>query len=161
RQVFAVHDQHLATPPGQRRLGAGGRLNHGGGHPRPSYQTLCQARNSTILPRAMATLEVEHTFNCSQATFWDEIFMDNEDNERLFKGELKFPVWRELKREERAGNLYRVLEVVPYVGELPAALKAVVGEGVGYEERGILDRASMRYKVEVVPNRMAEKISIK
>ena len=109
----------------------------------------------------MATLEVEHTFNCSEATFWDRVFLDPEYNERLFKTELKFPVWREVSREERGGTLYRVLEVVPYVGELPGAIKAVVGEGVGYEERGALDRAAKRYKVEVVPNRMAEKISVK
>jgi hypothetical protein len=109
----------------------------------------------------MATLQVEHTFNCSEDTFWDRIFLDTEYNERLFKGELKFPVWREVSREERGGALHRVLEVVPYVGELPAALKAVVGEGIGYEERGVLSRAAKTYKVEVVPNRMAEKISVK
>jgi hypothetical protein len=109
----------------------------------------------------MATLEVEHTFNCSEATFWDRIFLDPEYNERLFMTELKFPVWREVSREERGGALHRVLEVVPYVGDLPAALKAVVGEGIGYQERGVLERAAGRYRVEVVPNRMAEKISVK
>ena len=109
----------------------------------------------------MATLEVEHTFNCSEATFWDRIFLDPEYNERLFKTELKFPVWREVSREERGGVLYRTLEVVPYVGELPTALKAVVGEGVGYEERGQLDRGARRYKVDVVPNRLADKVSVK
>jgi hypothetical protein len=109
----------------------------------------------------MATLEVEHTFNCSEATFWDRIFLDPEYNERLFKGELKFPVWREVSKEERGGELHRVLEVVPYVGELPAALKAVVGEGIGYQERGVLSRDAKTYKVEVVPNRLAEKITVK
>jgi hypothetical protein len=109
----------------------------------------------------MASLEVEHTFNCSEATFWDRIFLDPEYNERLFKTELKFPVWREVSREERGGVLHRVLEVVPYVGELPAALKAVVGEGIGYEERGKLDRTAKRYDVEVVPNRLADKIQVR
>ena len=109
----------------------------------------------------MATLEVEHTFNCSEATFWERIFLDPEYNERLFKTELKFPVWREVSREERGGKLHRVVEVVPYVGELPAALKAVVGEGIGYEERGVLDRAGRRYDVVVVPNRLADKLSIR
>lgn len=109
----------------------------------------------------MATLEIEHTFNCSEATFWDRIFLDPDYNERLFKNELKFPVWRELSREERGGVLHRVVEVVPYVGELPAALKAVVGEGIGYEERGVLDRNAKTYKVSVVPNKMADKLSVK
>jgi hypothetical protein len=110
---------------------------------------------------AMATLEVEHTFNCSEATYWDRLFLDAEYNERLFKGELKFPVCRELSREERGGTLHRVVEVVPYVGELPAAIKAVIGEGIGYQERGVLDRAAKTYKVVVVPNKLADKLSIK
>jgi len=109
----------------------------------------------------MASLEVEHVFNCSDATFWDRIFLDPEYNERLFKTELKFPVWREVSREERGGVLHRVVEVVPYVGELPGALKAVVGEGIGYEERGVLDRNAKSYKVTVVPNKLADKLSIK
>jgi hypothetical protein len=113
-----------------------------------------------VLP-LMATLEIEHTFNCSAETFWNKVFLDPDYNERLFKGELKFPVWRELKSEEKGGILYRTLEVVPYVGELPGTLKAVIGEGIGYEERGQLDRASGRYKVEVVPNKMADKLSVK
>lgn len=109
----------------------------------------------------MATLEVEHVFNCSEATYWDRIFLDPEYNERLFKTELKSPVWREVSREERGGTLHRVVEVVPYVGELPGALKAVVGEGIGYEERGVLDRNAKTYKVTVVPNKLADKLSIK
>jgi len=109
----------------------------------------------------MATLEVEHVFNCSEATYWDRIFLDPEYNERLFKTELKFPVWREVSREERGGALHRVIEVVPYVGELPGALKAVIGEGIGYEERGVLDRNAKTYKVVVVPNKLADKLSIK
>jgi hypothetical protein len=114
-----------------------------------------------MVPPAMATLEVEHTFNCSEATFWDKVFLDPEYNERLFKTELKFPVCREVSREERGGALHRVVEVVPYVGELPGAIKAVVGEGIGYEERGVLDRNAKTYKVVVVPNKLAEKLSIK
>ena len=109
----------------------------------------------------MATLEIEHTYNCSEATFWDRIFLDPEYNERLFKTELKFPVCREVSREERGGLVHRVVEVVPYVGELPAAIKAVVGEGIGYEERGVLDRNAKSYKVVVVPNKLADKLSVK
>ena len=108
----------------------------------------------------MATLEVEHTFNCSEATFWDRIFLDPEYNDRLFKTELRFPVWREVSREERGGLLHRVLEVAPHVGELPGPIKAVIGDGLGYEERGVLDRNAKTYQVVVVPNKLADKINI-
>lgn len=109
----------------------------------------------------MATLDIEHTFNCSEATFWDKIFLDPEYNERLFKTELKFPLCREKSREERGGVVHRVVEVVPYVGELPGAIKAVVGDGIGYEEHGVLDRNAKSYKVKVLPNKLADKLSIK
>jgi hypothetical protein len=78
----------------------------------------------------------------------------------LFKTELKFPLWRVKSSEERGGALHRVVEVVPYVGELPGAIKAVVGDGIGYEEHGVLDRNAKSYKVKVVPNKLAEKLSI-
>jgi hypothetical protein len=109
----------------------------------------------------MATFDVSHVFNCSEATYWDRLILDPEYNERAFKTELKFPVWREISREERGGAIHRVLEVVPYVGELPSAIKAVVGEGIGYEERGVLEREERRYRVDVVPNKLADKIKIK
>jgi hypothetical protein len=108
----------------------------------------------------MATIDVEHPFNCSEATFWDQVFLNLEFNERLFKGELKFPGWREISSEERGDAIHRVVEVVPYVGELPGPLKALVGEGIGYRERGVLERAARRYRVEVIPNKMADKLKI-
>src|SRR5262245_13305239 len=109
----------------------------------------------------MADARIEHVFNCSAETFWEKVFFDEEYNRRLFKEELRFPVWRELKREDRGGELYRVVEVVPHVGELPGPLKAVVGEGIGYEEHGTLDKKTHRYKVEVKPNKMADKVFVK
>lgn len=109
----------------------------------------------------MPDFRVEHTFNCSEETFWSKIFFDDEYNRQLFSERLKFSHWREAKREERDGKIHRVVEAAPPVGDLPAALKAVVGEGVGYEERGVFDKAARRYTVEVVPNRLADKIQVR
>ena len=109
----------------------------------------------------MADARIEHTFNCSADTFWDKVFFDDDYNRRLFKEELRFPVWRELKREDLGNELYRVVEVVPHVGDLPGPLKAVVGEGIGYEEHGTLDKAKQRYRVEVKPNKLADKVSVR
>src|SRR5687768_1543129 len=103
---------------------------------------------------------IGHTFSCSEDTFWDKVFFDEEYNRRLFNDELKFSEWREIKREDRGNQIYRVIAAAPPVGELPAALKSVVGDNVGYEERGTLDKATRRYKVEVIPNRMADKIRV-
>jgi hypothetical protein len=106
-------------------------------------------------------LRVDHTLECSEDVFWDRVFLDEEYNRTLFVENLKFTSWREAKRETKDGLLHRVVEAVPPIGEVPAALKAVIGQGAGYEERGVLDRAKKTYRIEVVPNRLADKIEVR
>src|SRR5688500_20222904 len=101
----------------------------------------------------MLELRVDHTLECSEDVFWDRVFLDESYNRTLFVQNLKFASWREAKRETKDGLLHRVVEAVPPIGEVPAALKAVIGQGAGYEERGVLDRAKKTYRIEVVPNR--------
>jgi hypothetical protein len=108
----------------------------------------------------MAEIRVEHVFNCSAQTFWTKVFFDAEYNRRLFQEILKFPVWRVTKTEERGDEVLRTIEASPPVGDLPGPLKAVVGDNAGYEERGVFNKTTQRYKVEVVPNRMSDKISV-
>ncbi|HEY2410469.1 MAG TPA: DUF2505 family protein [Polyangiaceae bacterium] len=108
----------------------------------------------------MAEIRVEHVFNCSEDTFWGKVFFDEEYNRRLFKDVLKFPTWRVLKSNDSESAVERVIEASPPIGDLPGALKAVVGENVGYEEHGHYDKKTRRYKVRVVPNRLSDKISV-
>jgi hypothetical protein len=54
----------------------------------------------------------------------------------------------------------RVVKVVPRIGELPLPLKKLVGEGIGYEEVGRFDKKTRRYRLDVRPNRLADKLSI-
>ncbi|HLV67022.1 MAG TPA: DUF2505 family protein [Polyangiaceae bacterium] len=109
----------------------------------------------------MPDFRVEHRFDCSEDTYWGRLFFDEEYNRRLFLEYLKFSVFRETKRDERDGKVHRVVEAAPPVGDLPGPLKAVVGEGIGYEERGVFDPSRKTYTVEVVPNRLADKIHVK
>jgi hypothetical protein len=109
----------------------------------------------------MPDFRVEHRFNCSEESFWSQVFFDQEYNRRLFLERLKFTGWREIKSEERDDQIHRVVEAVPQIGDLPGPLKAIVGEGVGYEERGVFDRKTHRYTATVVPNRMADKINVR
>lgn len=108
----------------------------------------------------MESVRIEHTFECSEATFWDKIFLDEEYNRRLFIERLKFPVWRETKREERGGEIHRTVEVVPPLGDAPAALKKVIGDNAGYQERGVYDPAKRRYRIQIVPNTLADKLNV-
>jgi hypothetical protein len=108
----------------------------------------------------MAELRVEHVFQCTEESFWTKVFFDDEYNRRLFLEVLKFPVWRVLKSEEQGAEVRRTIEASPPIGDLPSALKAVIGESIGYEERGVFDKRTRRYRVQVVPNRLGEKIRV-
>lgn len=109
----------------------------------------------------MPEFRAEHTFNCSEETFWTKLFFDDEYNRRLFLERLKFAGWKVTKHQEAGDKVERIVEAIPPIGDLPGPLKAVVGEGAGYEERGTLDRGAHRYTAEVVPNRLADKIHVR
>ncbi len=108
----------------------------------------------------MAEIRVEHVFKCSEETFWTKVFFDDDYNRRLFQEILKFPAWRVAKSEERGDEVHRTVEASPPIGDLPGPLKAVIGDNAGYEERGVFNKATRRYRVQVVPNRMSDKISV-
>lgn len=108
----------------------------------------------------MASRRIEHEFFCSEQVFWDRVFLDEEYNRRLFLEELRFIKHREVRREDRGDHLFRVVEVVPRVGDLPLALKKIVGDSAGYTEEGKLERDPRRYKIHVIPNKLADKLKI-
>jgi hypothetical protein len=108
----------------------------------------------------MINVRVEHVFSCSEETFWDEVFFSEEYNRRLFLEHLSFPVWRELEREDRGGELQRVVEVVPKTSALPPAIQKAIGDGAGYRELGVFDRAARRYRLRIEPTRFADKVGV-
>lgn len=108
----------------------------------------------------MLELRVDHIFNCSEESFWTKVFFEEEYNRKLYSERLKFSHWREIKREEKDGKVHRVIEASPPIGDLPAALKTVIGDNVRYEERGVYDPAKRQYTVDVVPSRLADKIQV-
>jgi hypothetical protein len=108
----------------------------------------------------MPSFRVEHTFECSEDCYWDRVFFDEEYNRRLFYDELHFTEWRELEKKDEGPRVLRLVRAKPPLGDLPGALKAVVGDSVGYEERGVYERSTHRYEAKVQPNRLADKVSV-
>lgn len=109
---------------------------------------------------SMQERRIEHTYNCSADVFWSRIFLDEAYNRKLFLDELHFESWRVVRSEERGNEVHRVIEAVPKLGDLPGALKKLLSEGAAYEERGVVDRAQQRYRLEVTPRSLASKLSI-
>lgn len=108
----------------------------------------------------MPSFRCEHDFECSENTYWEKVFFDEEYNRRLFRDELRFPEWRVLDQKDEGQRVVRNLRAQPPIEDLPGPLKAVVGEGAGYEERGVYDRSTRRYEAKVQPNRLADRVSV-
>ncbi len=108
----------------------------------------------------MKERRIEHTYDCSAETFWNQIFLDDEYNRKLFVEELHFSEWKVVSSQERGTEVHRVIEATPPLGDLPAALKRLLSEGLGYQERGVLDRPNQRYRLEVTPRSLASKLTI-
>jgi hypothetical protein len=109
----------------------------------------------------MADTRIEHVYNCSEDTFWNQIFFDEEYNRRLFKEALEFPVYEQTEFKETDSEIRRSIKVVPKLGPMPGPLKAVIGEGIGYVENGVLDKKTRRYTIDITPNKLADKVTIK
>lgn len=108
----------------------------------------------------MADVRIEHTYNCDEDTFWNEIFFDKEYNETLFKKALEFPGYEVVKQEETDKEIRRTINVVPKLGPMPGPVKKLIGDGLGYKEEGVFDKSTRRYKITITPNKMADKMSV-
>ncbi len=109
----------------------------------------------------MADTRIEHIYNCSEDTFWNKLFFDEEYNRRLFKEALEFPVYEQTEFKETDSEVRRSIKVVPKLGPMPGPLKAVIGEGIGYVENGVFDKKARRYTIDITPNKLSDKVTIK
>ncbi|MEB2310643.1 MAG: DUF2505 domain-containing protein [Sorangiineae bacterium] len=108
----------------------------------------------------MATVRVEHVFNCSEDTYWGKLFFEDEYNRRMFRDALGFPSYEKVSQTDRGDTIERVVELVPPTGELPGPLKKLIGDGLGYRESGRFDKQRRRFEVSITPNKLADKITI-
>jgi hypothetical protein len=108
----------------------------------------------------MKERRIEHIYDCSADVFWSQIFLDDEYNRKLYLEQLHFSVWRVLRSEERGTMVHRTIEAVPTVGDLPAVVKKLLSDGIGYEEHGVFDRPNQRYRMEAKPRSLANKLAI-
>jgi len=108
----------------------------------------------------MPSTTIQHDFDCSEATFWQVTFLDEDFNRRLYLDTLRFPVWKVLDQKVTDDALERRVEVRPLVENLPSAIKKMVGDRFGYVEEGKLDRKQNRYRFRVIPTAMPDKTHI-
>lgn len=106
-------------------------------------------------------IEMKHTYNCSADTFWNDIFFEEGYNQELYTQALGMAVF-DVFEEERGddGSYSRKLKAEPKM-EVPRVLKKLLGDGTGYVEEGSYDPAKKIWSFEVIPAKLASKITIK
>lgn len=108
----------------------------------------------------MPQARIVHRYDCDEDTFWRDIFFDQAFNRRLFLEHLMFRRWDVVRFEETDDEIRRVIEIVPRTGEMPAALRKLAGDQLGFTEEGRFDRRARRHSFRIVPNRLADKILV-
>ncbi len=108
----------------------------------------------------MATARIQHIYDCDEDSFWSDIVFDREYNRQLYIEHLKFKQWEVVSFEESDSQITREVVVRPVTGEMPKALAKVVGDNLGFREEGVFDKKSKRYTFRIIPNRLADKLTI-
>jgi hypothetical protein len=108
----------------------------------------------------MTEVNVIDEINCGASTYWNEIFLDEEFNRKLYLEKLGFNEYRVKSQEDSGDSVRRVLIAVPPMGDVPGALRKLLGDSVSYEERGTLSKGAGRYEFSVVPGVLADKVTI-
>jgi len=109
----------------------------------------------------MATqVRIVHTYNVSEDTFWNKLIFDEEYNRRMYLDALKFHEWKVEKHEETETEVRRAINVTPRLGDLPGPMKKVLGDNIRYTESGVLDKATRRYRITIIPSRIADKLQV-
>lgn len=109
----------------------------------------------------MTEARIVNELFCSESTFWEKLFLDDEFNRRIYLEQLGFGAWRVLRQREISPNLLeREIEVMPKVSDLPGPLRALVGEGLSYREVGLLDRERHRYEVKAHSAKLGDRLLV-
>jgi hypothetical protein len=85
---------------------------------------------------------------------------DAEFNKKLYIEALQFPVWKLLESKDDDAKLWRRVQVDPPIGNMPGALKKVIGDKLSYVEEGTFDKKAKRYSFKVVPSTMTDKTKV-
>src|SRR5687767_14509687 len=108
----------------------------------------------------MPEVRLRHEIETDEDTFWSKIVFDEAFNKKLYEGALKFPGWKLLDSKDDDAKITRRVQVDPPTGDLPTAVKKVIGDRLGYTEEGSFDKKTKRYTFKVTPTTMAEKTKV-
>ena len=108
----------------------------------------------------MPEVTLRHEINTDEDTYWAKCVFDADFNKKLYIDALKFPQWKLLDSKDDDAKIWRKVQVDPPTGDMPTAVKKVIGDRLSYVEEGTWDRRTKRYSFKVTPSTMAEKTKV-
>ena len=108
----------------------------------------------------MAEITLRNEINTDEDTYWARCVFDLEFNERMYKVALKFPEWKQLESKEDDSKIVRKIQVDPPTGNMPAAVKKVIGDSLKYVEEGTFDKKTKHYTFKVTPSMLPDKTKV-
>lgn len=108
----------------------------------------------------MTDVRIVHRFDCDETTFWDRVFFDKEFNRNMYLNHLQFENWQITEQVETETTISRTVAVTPKVGDLPGAVKSLIGDNLSYREIGTFDKRTRHYQLTVVSSVLSDKLSV-
>jgi hypothetical protein len=108
----------------------------------------------------MTDVRIVHRFDCDETTFW-RVFFDEAFNRDMYLKHLQFENWQIIERRETETVISRTVAVTPKVGDLPGAVKSLIGDNLSYREIGTFDKRTRHYQLNVVSSVLSDKLSVR
>lgn len=103
---------------------------------------------------------LRHEIDTDEDTYWPRCVFDADFNKKLYIDTLQFPMWKLLDSKEDEQKIWRRVQVDPPMGNMPGALKKVLGDRLSYVEEGTFDKKTKRYAFKVTPSTLADKTKV-
>ena len=94
-------------------------------------------------------VQYDHPFHCDAARYWSTFFSDEYNRALDEKLRMKRTV---VERSEDAAWIKRLIRFELQARELPALVKRIAGDRIGYEERTVYRRAQSVMDLMIVPS---------
>ena len=108
----------------------------------------------------MPETTLRHEIDTDEETYWSRCVFDADFNHKLYIDALRFPEWKLLDSKEDDATIWRRIQVEPPMGNMPGALKKVLGDRLSYVEEGTFDKKTKRYSFKVTPSTLADKTKV-
>ena len=101
---------------------------------------------------------LDHVIHCAPERLW-HLYFDNDFNIEMYERGLGFPSCKILERREQGDHIIRRMAMIPKI-EMPGAVAKIVGDKVGFEERGDYDRKAGVFRWKIILAAFGDKARI-